>query len=417
MTDRPFAHARTHASAILLLAVLLGHSALVQADQLHWEVAVESRQFYEAAPFEQDRNSYSASLEFEWYHAWDGGRQSVTAKPFYRLDSADSRRSHGDFRELFYSVVGNGWDVHVGARKVFWGVTEFNHLVDIVNQTDLIENIDGEDKLGQPMVQWSLVRDWGLLDVYALVGFRERSYAGLDGRVRLPVEVLDDARFESGAENKRVDAAIRWQGNIGPAEVGVHHFSGTSREPLLEAVVSGGQVALLPYYPVIDQTGVDAQALLGDWALKLEGFARSGFDNRYHAVNLGLEKTFFAVGGSLMDVGLVLEYMYDERQQEAFNTLFENDWVVGGRFQFNNYADTTLLVGYIRDARSSEYLFSVEGSHRLSDVWQLNMEMRGFGGSPRINAQTTVEQLLSPDYKASWLRSEDYVQLELRRFF
>ena len=41
----------------------------------------------------------------------------------------------------------------VGAAKVFWGTAESRHLVDIINQTDAVEDIDEEDKLGQPMVK------------------------------------------------------------------------------------------------------------------------------------------------------------------------------------------------------------------------------------------------------------------------
>ena len=34
------------------------------------------------------------------------------------------------------------------------------------NQTDGVEDIDSEDKLGQPMVNLTLERDWGALDLY-----------------------------------------------------------------------------------------------------------------------------------------------------------------------------------------------------------------------------------------------------------
>jgi hypothetical protein len=33
------------------------------------------------------------------------------------------------------------------------------HLVDIINQTDGVESIDGEDKLGQSMMAFSLFKD------------------------------------------------------------------------------------------------------------------------------------------------------------------------------------------------------------------------------------------------------------------
>ena len=52
-------------------------------------------------------------------------------------------------------------------RREFWGVTETAHRVDILNQTDQVESFDGEDKLGQPMVNFSWSKDWGTLDLYA----------------------------------------------------------------------------------------------------------------------------------------------------------------------------------------------------------------------------------------------------------
>ncbi len=73
-------------------------------------------------------------------------------------------------------------ETRVGVRRVFWGVTEFQHLVDIINQSDSVEDIDNEDKLGQPMINLSLVKDWGIVDFFVLPYFRERTFAGAEGR-------------------------------------------------------------------------------------------------------------------------------------------------------------------------------------------------------------------------------------------
>jgi hypothetical protein len=67
----------------------------------------------------------------------------------------------------------NNRKILLGANKVFWGVTESRHLVDIINQTDLVEDIDEEQNLGQPMVNLLLQRDWGQLDFYLKPWFRE----------------------------------------------------------------------------------------------------------------------------------------------------------------------------------------------------------------------------------------------------
>ena len=47
--------------------------------------------------------------------------------------------------------------MRLGLRKVYWGVTESQHLVDVINQTEGVENLDGEDKLGQPMLNLALI--------------------------------------------------------------------------------------------------------------------------------------------------------------------------------------------------------------------------------------------------------------------
>ena len=161
------------------------------------DLGFQSRSYAQRGFAGQDRFEGSLSAGFEWLREWDDGRQAITLVPFFRYDSADDRRTHGDLREAFWSRIGDDWELHVGARRVFWGVTEFRHLVDIVNQTDLVENIDGEDKLGQPMVQLSLVRDFGLLDLYLLTGFRERTFPGSDGRLRPALPVAGHSKIET----------------------------------------------------------------------------------------------------------------------------------------------------------------------------------------------------------------------------
>ena len=107
-----------------------------------------------------------------------GARGTFMANPLRdgtrcaRAILADDRRSHFDVRELMYQRVFDDFELRAGLGRVFWGVTESYHLVDIINQTDLVEDIDLEDKLGQPLVNLTLIRDWGALDLFALPGCR-----------------------------------------------------------------------------------------------------------------------------------------------------------------------------------------------------------------------------------------------------
>lgn len=384
-----------------------------------FDLGLQSQTFFRSGLDGQSKFHPSASLRADYYRSWDNERQSFTAAPFFRYDAQDSDRTHFDLREFFWTKVGDSWDFHAGVKQVFWGVTEFNHLVDIINQTDLVENIDMEEKLGQPMAHLSLIRDWGILDFHVLVGFRERTFAGEDGRLRraLPVD-NGNADYESGAEDRRIDAAVRWSHRLGPLDFGVYHFSGTSRDPEFQLrQKTNGDLFLKPYYPVIDQTGFDGQMLFGDWAWKLEAITRSGFGDRYAAATGGFERTLVGVGGTRTDLGLIAEYMWDERGDDAFNTLFENDLALGTRWQLNDLADSQALLGLIWDVDSHEYIVKLEASRRLGDTWTLLMEGRVFGGADEPDPDDSLQDLLDGDNRLGAVVRDDFLQLEITRYF
>ncbi len=91
----------------------------------------------------------SLALEPEWFRRWEDANVTLTARPFARLDGQDNDRTHVDLRELMFHKSSDQWELKAGVGKVFWGVTESQHLVDVINQTDFVENIDEEEKLGQ----------------------------------------------------------------------------------------------------------------------------------------------------------------------------------------------------------------------------------------------------------------------------
>jgi hypothetical protein len=130
---------------------------------------VQQRSFLSDPLDPRQHNHYASfSVEPELYHSWDNDKQSFTLQPFHRHDQHDEKRTHSDIRELSWLKVFDDWELTVGISKVYWGVTETQHLVDIINQTDQVENIDSEDKLGQPMIRFSTERDWGVLDFFIL---------------------------------------------------------------------------------------------------------------------------------------------------------------------------------------------------------------------------------------------------------
>ena len=209
------------------------------------------------------------------------GVHRITVIPFGRYDSLDSRRSHADLREANWLYKGNGWNIQAGVGKVFWGVTESRHLIDIVNQTDEVESIRGEDKLGQPMVNLNVATRYGNLNLLYLPYFRERTYPSAKGRLRFELPV-DTAHAQiQHANNWHPDWAIRWSHTFGMWDVGLAYFSGISREPRLVPNSLTRPTALIPVYELINQVSVDIQGAVGKWLFKLEAMTRDAPGKRF----------------------------------------------------------------------------------------------------------------------------------------
>ena len=399
--------------AILAAASLLALAPAPGAVELSGRFELEPRGFTQSpAHPRQTRNGVSLAVQPELYHSFDDNRQSLLFSPFLRLDTADDRRTHFDVRELLYQRVFDDAELRIGIGRVFWGVTESYHLVDIINQTDLVENIDREDKLGQPLVNLTFIRDWGALDLFMLPGFRERTYPGREGRLRSePFVDTDRARYESGAGRQRIDYAVRWSHAIGDFDMGVAHFHGTSREPRLlpECAtpgcnpVTGEGFVLAPRYEVVHRTSLDLQATRDATLWKLEALHESGQGDSYVAWVGGFEYTWFGIDESDMDLGLLVEHLFDGRGGNAPHPL-ENDVFAGVRLAFNDEASTELLAGIIADGEGDATNLNLEASRRIGERWKVELEARAWTG-------------VDPADPLFPLQRDDYVQLTLSRFF
>ena len=378
-----------------------------EADQAAWSgrFGLDARLFA-SSPLYPDQNDHSLSLVFEpeFQRSWDSDRQMFRFRPFMRMDSADGERTRGDIRELYWSADRGDFSIKAGVDVVFWGVTESQHLVDIINQIDQVEDVDGEDRLGQPMLSIDYLGGPGTWQLYVLPWFRERTFPGPEGRLRPePVVATGEPLYESGDEEKHIDVALRWRHYIGAWDIGLAHFHGTSREPLFLPVASGADAFLIPYYRQVDQSSLDLQATLGAWLWKLEAMHNRNHVDDFSAVVAGFEYTRFGVLDTPWDLGVLLEYNYDQRDQLAFSGL-QNDVYLGARLTGNNLAGTMLLAGAIVDLDTDAVIGSVEASWRWSEDWRFSLEGRLF-------SNISEQELLYP------LREDDYLQLSIERFF
>ena len=391
-----------------LLSLVLALPAVAESNlSISGKVGLEARYFPQDASFPGQHGSTALSGIIEPEFQWSDESQNnlFSFVPFLRLDQRDSERTHADIRELSWIHVGDDWELRSGIRTVFWGVTEFQHLVDIINQTDAVEAIDAEEKLGQPMVNLSLVKDWGIIDLFVLPGFRERTFPGVDGRFRGGLVVDTDlAEYESAAEEKHVDLALRWSHTFDVYDIGLYWFRGTSRDPQLRPVTRpSGETILSPFYPQITQYGLDLQATIESWLWKLEAIRRDSKSEEYWAAQAGFEYTLVGVSDSAVDLGLLMEYGWDERDDPGLTT-FQNDLFVGTRITLNDAASTEFLAGAGYDLDTQSKSFLVEASRRFGDNWKVSLDAGIFSSD-------------DPTDVAHSIRNDDYVKLQAEYFF
>ncbi len=395
-------------SAIILFAVTsyLGWSTQVQAEVSYGgSVSFEQRYFLEDPLYLGQTNSQASiamSPEFETF-VGDG---MLTFKPFARLDQRDDERTHADIREFMYAHYFDNWEVRAGIGKVFWGQTESLHLVDIINQTDLVESIDFEDKLGQPMLDVRYLLDTGAISFYVLPYFRERTFPGMDGRLRAPLPVdVDRAFFESEDEESNLDYAVRWQQTLGNLELGLSYFDGTNRLPQMALITDERDAAVLvPIYNQLKQYSIDALYVYNSLLLKLEALQGEELEQEFAAYVAGFEYTMVDAFNSGYDLGLLMEHQYDEREGQAF-IFGQNDLMVGARLQFNDFAGSEILFGFIQDLDDSgSYSAVLEGSKRLNQNWRMEVNGYFFSSDEINNASYTI-------------RRDDHIGITLEYFF
>jgi len=390
-----------------LTLLALSSSAVFAETQISVKAAIDYRIYLQDALYPQQTDQqFSVFVEPEIYHSWNDDLDSLTFKSFYRWDNEDKERSHGDIRELMWLHVGDDWELRTGLGSVYWGQTESAHLVDVINQTDAVEAVDGEDKLGQPMINLTLIREWGNLDLFVLPGFRERTFAGENGRLRAPLLVnTDNPQYQSSDEDRHVDFALRWSHSIDIFDLGVSYFKGTSRDATLNPIIIDNEYQLQPYYAQMTQTGVDLLAVVDAWIYKFEGIYRdTDNSDNYFAMTTGFEYTSVGVFDSVLDIGWLMEYQYDDRGEQALSA-GQNDLMFGARLVLNDVDGTEVLVGLIQDLdyTNSQSAF-VEASSRINDNWKWRVDARIFSTS-------------DPQDVIYSIRQDDSIEMSLEYYF
>ena len=128
------------------------------------------------------------------------------------------------------------------------------------------------------------------------------------------------------------------------------------------------------------------------------------FSHSFAAAVGGFEYTMYQVSDSSADIGLLLEYQYDGRDEFEPVTINDNDMFVGTRLALNDIQNTAILAGVAYDVDTGETFINIEAERRFGDNWFGELRVRAFSGAEQ--GDTTY-----------WLQKDDYVQLSIARYF
>ena len=123
----------------------------------------------------------------------------------------------------------------------------------------------------------------------------------------------------------------------------------------------------------------------------------------------GIEYTFYNLFDSGTDLGLVVEYMYDERTDDAPHP-FGNDIGIGLRWTANDPQSTAILFGGLIDLDTDSTSLSLEAERRLGRSFKAILEARF---QDKVGAKDDGTQ----DGFAAALADEDSIRMRLAYYF
>lgn len=391
--------------ALLMLATTC------KANDLRGTLGFDSQLFPDSPTFVNqngvDQNNsrwqFSGYAKVDW--ASNLGENSAFAlNLFARAAPSADDKFFGDIREATLKFNRDDTELKVGVLSETWGVLEAWNPVDIVNQRDMVEDFQGDAKLGQPGLEITTRNDDLVLSFLALTYARERRIAAGEDRLRtLPERVRSD-HFEDG--RYAPSFAARAQYRSGDLDLALSQFWGHARDPLYTARIdtNGSLAGFDAYYQRIAQTGLEAQYVIGDSVLKSEMIYQTGGVDSFVGSGIGFESTFNRLAGGGSSVTLYAEFYHDARTREAPLTPFQDDVFVGARYNLNDTNDT---------------LFEARCTHDLQ--WHSNLidlrAQRRIEGIGVISAQLILPLQVKRDPALQGFENDKYLKLSLAWYF
>ena len=85
----------------------------------------------------------------------------------------------------------------------------------------------------------------------------------------------------------------------------------------------------------------------------------------------GIEYTYYGIRNTQSDLGVIVEYAFDDRNDNPFN----NEGIIGLRWSMNDVKSSSLLAGYLLDMRGNSNRFQAEFEQRINDNLKLFLDL------------------------------------------
>ena len=374
-------------AALLLLVTHTTHAEETGVPQ--WQTSGHAGlalRFYPQNPEDnQESTGVGLRLAPEWSHPGD---TRFLVAPIIRIENNDSGRSIVDFNELYISGRRGDTTLEFGITRLFWGVTESRHLENIINPPDLAAHYAGDTTLGVALLRLAEPTEFGQIEFILIPWDRDPRFPGEQGRPRTEWYIQGDVDHPDG---RPAAWASRVSLDGGNYDAHAYYFQGLDREATLFPLfdILGQPESLRASRKQIQQWGADLQIPFGNVLLKAEAIHRSGYSRSFAAAVLGGEYTLNSIGNSTSDLGLLVEYQYDnDRPTDAPLAPMKRAVYAGIRGALNDPANSEFKFGLVHDTTNEARIWRGDFSRRIADDWTVECALNIFSnvrGQPPLS--------------------------------
>ena len=140
------------------------------------------------------------------------------------MDESDTKLNYFDFQKFKYEYYFRDTTIKIGIDKIYWGVNESFKIVDIINQSNIAEDITGTEKFGQPMISITQVYDFGVFDFYILPYSRERIFPEVKEDQGSHMKLIIIQHHMNSLKENKISGAIRFSKVIDDFDLGLTLF-------------------------------------------------------------------------------------------------------------------------------------------------------------------------------------------------